>query len=73
MTITKLVLTENRGFRYNPQVSSLHINDKVARQYAERKLIEGTNESVDTEWGTVVRHIDYKKNYQMIHLNVNEE
>ena len=73
MTITKLVLTENRGFRYNPQSVSLHINDEVARQYAEQKLIEGTHESINTEWGTVVHHINYKKNYQMIHLNVNEE
>ena len=73
MTITKLILVEDRGLWCNPQSTSLHINDEVARQYAERKLAEGTNESIDTEWGTVVRHINYKKHYQMIHLNVNEE
>lgn len=73
MTITKLVLTEDRGLWCNPQFTSLYINDEVARKNAEQKLIEGTSESIDTEWGTVVRHINYKKNYQMIHLNVNEE
>ena len=72
MTITKLVLTEDRGFWSNPQSISFHISDEVAQKYAERKLVEGTNESIDTEWGTVVHHINYKKIYQMIHLNVNE-
>lgn len=73
MTITKLIMIEDRGFRYNPQFESLHINDEVARRYAEKKLAEGTSESIYTEWGVVVRHIEYKKDYQIVHLNVNEE
>ena len=43
MTITKLIMIEDRGFRYNPQFESLHINDEVARRYAEKKLAEGTS------------------------------
>lgn len=73
MIITKLILIEDRGFRYNPQHESLHINDEVARRYAEKKLAEGARESVYTEWGTVIRRIEYKKEYQIVHLNVNEE
>ena len=73
MTITKLILFEDRGFRYNPQHESLHINDVVARRYAARKLAEGTHERFETECGTVIRRIEYKKEYRLVHLEVNEE
>ena len=74
MTICKLILEEERGFRYNPTNTTYHINSTVAKAYADKKIKEGFTETVDCgEYGKVERRVDYSKNYKIETITVNEE
>lgn len=76
MTITKLVMSIDKGWRYNPTEVSYHINDEVAERYAQKKIAEGkTEKCVDyaTVGYTWTAHYNYSEHYSISHMEVNEE
>lgn len=80
MEIIKLTLEVDRNWRIDPTETSYHISEEVAKQYAEQKIAEGYKEWVtvygeDGAWyseGGYYRHFDYKPNYHLSKIYVNE-
>lgn len=65
MTITKLSMTINKHWRYNPSETSYHLNDEVAERFAHKKIEEGFEEEG--------RKYSYFEKYLISHIEVNEE
>lgn len=73
MTITKLVMTLDRHFRYNPTEVTYHINDEVAKEFARRKIAEGHVVSeYDCEGKSLTYKVGYCVNFFLDHVEVNE-
>lgn len=73
MTITKLIMTVDRHFRYNPSVVTYHINDEVAKAYARKKIAEGyIVTEYDGEGNSLTYKVNYRPNFSLDHVEVNE-
>ncbi len=69
MTIVKLILTEDRNLKYNPEQISYHINTHVADEYAKRMIENGTMKPICNGRGIFVKFL---RNYVMEYIDVNE-
>ena len=74
MTIVKLILTEDRHFRYNPERISYHLNAEIAKSYAEKMIEKGTTGITYDTYGNIIEFpIGFTKNYTLQYIDVNEK
>lgn len=74
MTIVKLILIEDRPFRYDPENISYHINTHVADKYAKRMIKNGTTKTICNGKGDIVKiPVKFLEDYRLEFINVNEE
>lgn len=65
MTITKLILTEDRFPAFCPTRVICFKNDKQAFEYARRVIAYGKDEMVNGE----LKHIEYRNEYTIEHYD----